>query len=85
MPTILELVGDDGTVTRWTCPELTVADVSEVIRQHAEELVDCPDCDGGYRSCLPYMDPETRRSLRVKCARCSGEGRLTRADLEATE
>ena len=79
-PTVLELTDDDGRVTRWTVPELTTADVADVVRQHGEELVECPDCDGGYLALLP-MPCDTRRTLTVKCATCEGAGQLARADL----
>ena len=78
----LDLTDDEGRVTRWDAPELTADDVPEVTRQHAEELVECPDCDGGYLSLAP-MPNDTRRTLRVKCATCEGAGQLSRADLWA--
>lgn len=82
MPTILELLNDDGTVTLWTVPELTAADVAEVIRQHGEELVACPDCDGGYLW-LPSLP--TRPACAFKCATCEGAGQLVRAELQAMD
>lgn len=80
---MLELPDDQGRVTLWTVPELTPADVDYVIQQHREEVIDCPDCDGGWFVLLP-VEWDTRRSIRVKCATCEGAGQLSRWDLQVS-